>query len=77
MDTLVTSSATIAGRRLGYARVSTADQDEALQIAALEKAGVDALYVDHGVSGTAASRPRFDAMLANLRPGDSVVVYSG
>lgn len=59
-----------------YARVSTADQDEALQIAALEKAGVDALYVNHGVSGTATSRPRFDAMLANLRPGDSVVVYS-
>jgi DNA invertase Pin-like site-specific DNA recombinase len=65
-----------SGRRLGYARVSTADQDEALQIAALEAAGVDALFIDHGVSGTVTSRPRFDAMLADLREGDVVVVYS-
>lgn len=64
------------GRRLGYARVSTNDQDEALQVRALEGAGVDALYIDHGVSGTATSRPRFDALLADLREGDTVVVYS-
>lgn len=43
---------------------------------ALEAAGVDALFIDHSVSGTATSRPRFDAMLADLRPGDTVVVYS-
>lgn len=65
-----------ASRRLGYARVSTDSQDEALQVRALEKAGIDALYIDHGVSGAATSRPRFDAMLADLRPGDTVVVYS-
>ncbi|KXO99428.1 resolvase [Tsukamurella tyrosinosolvens] len=47
-----------------------------MQIAALDRAGVDALYVDHGVSGAATSRPRFDAMLADLRPGDTVIVYS-
>lgn len=76
MDALVTPSATTVGRRLGYARVSTEAQDEALQVRALEAAGVDALFIDHGVSGTATSRPRFDAMLADLRPGDSVVVYS-
>lgn len=64
------------GRRLGYARVSTDEQDEALQVRALERAGIDALYIDHGVSGAAVSRPRFDAMLADLRPGDTVVVYS-
>lgn len=66
----------ITPRRLGYARVSTNDQDEALQVRALEAAGVDALYIDHGVSGTSTSRPRFDAMLADLHPGDTVVVYS-
>ncbi len=65
-----------AGRRLGYARVSTDEQDETLQIRALERAGIDALYIDHGVSGAAVSRPRFDAMLNDLRPGDTVVVYS-
>ncbi|GAA4403745.1 recombinase family protein [Tsukamurella soli] len=67
---------TASGRRLGYARVSTDAQDESLQIAALDRAGIDALYVDHGVSGTATSRPRFDALLTDLREGDTVVVYS-
>ncbi len=71
-----TEAAAVTGRRLGYARVSTDEQDEALQVAALERAGIDALYVDHGVSGAATSRPRFDAMLAALRPGDTVVIYS-
>jgi DNA invertase Pin-like site-specific DNA recombinase len=74
MDTTATIAPT--GRRLGYARVSTDDQDEALQVRALEAAGIDAVYVDHGVSGTATSRPRFDVLLADLRRGDVVVVYS-
>lgn len=64
------------GRRLGYARCSTDEQDEALQVRALEAAGIDALYIDHGVSGAKTSRPRLDAMLADLQPGDAVVVYS-
>jgi DNA invertase Pin-like site-specific DNA recombinase len=75
MDTTNTSAAP-TGRRLGYARVSTDAQDEALQVRALEAAGIDALFIDHGVSGTATSRPRFDALLADLRSGDTVVVYS-
>jgi DNA invertase Pin-like site-specific DNA recombinase len=65
-----------SGRRLGYARVSTHDQDETLQVRALEKTGIDALFIDHGVSGTATSRPRFDAMIDGLEEGDVVVVYS-
>ncbi|SIF24528.1 recombinase family protein [Mycobacteroides abscessus] len=75
MDTNITDNAPV-GRRLGYVRVSTDEQDETLQIRALERAGIDALYIDHGVSGAAVSRPRFDAMLIDLRPGDTVVVYS-
>jgi DNA invertase Pin-like site-specific DNA recombinase len=75
MDTTNTAAAP-AGRRLGYARVSTDGQDGALQVRVLESAGIDALYIDHGVSGTATSRPRFDALLADLQPGDTVVVYS-
>lgn len=60
----------------GYARVSTADQDEALQLRALDKAGVTAVYTDHGVSGSTTSRPRLDELLAELRAGDVFVVYS-
>ncbi|MCS3782077.1 recombinase family protein [Tsukamurella ocularis] len=63
-------------RRIGYARVSTDKQDESLQLRALDAAGVDSVYVDHGVSGAMVSRPRLNAMLTDLRQGDTVVVYS-
>ncbi|MDN5731194.1 MAG: recombinase family protein [Yaniella sp.] len=61
--------------RIGYARVSTVDQDAELQLAALEAAGGDKLFTDHGVSGTKASRPQLDEMLNYLRPGDTVVIW--
>ncbi|MDN6172603.1 MAG: recombinase family protein, partial [Yaniella sp.] len=61
--------------RIGYARVSTVDQDADLQLAALEAAGVDKIFTDHGVSGTKASRPQLDEMLNYLRPGDTVVIW--
>ena len=38
------------GRKIGYVRVSDADQSEALQIDALKAAGCAKLYTDHGVS---------------------------
>ncbi|CPV96833.1 site-specific recombinase PinR [Mycobacteroides abscessus subsp. abscessus] len=69
-------SSTLSGRRLGYMRVSTDSQDELLQRQALEKAGVDALYMDHAVSGTTTSRPKLDKMLADMQSGDTVVFYS-
>jgi DNA invertase Pin-like site-specific DNA recombinase len=61
--------------RLGYARVSTADQDTELQIRELEAAGCERVYRDHGVSGTKASRPELDKMLDRLSRGDEVVVW--
>src|SRR5690625_425196 len=61
--------------RIGYARVSTNDQDAQLQIEALEKAGVDKIFTDHGVSGSKASRPQLDEMLDYLRDGDTVVIW--
>lgn len=67
---------TTAGRRLGYAHVSTDAQDEALQTIALERAAIDALFIDHSVSGTRTSRPRLDAMLAQAAMGDTIVVNS-
>ena len=61
--------------RLGYARVSTADQDTELQIRELEAAGCERIYRDHGISGTKTSRPELDKMLDRLSQGDEVVVW--
>jgi DNA invertase Pin-like site-specific DNA recombinase len=60
--------------RLGYARVSTLEQDESLQRDALAAAGCDRLFVDKA-SGKLGPRPALDAMLDQLRPGDTVVVW--
>jgi len=65
---------THTGLSFGYARVSTTQQDEALQRDALEAAGVDRVYVDHA-SGAADSRPALDEILGQLRPGDTVVIW--
>lgn len=61
--------------RLGYARVSSAGQDTALQIRDLEAAGCERIYRDHGISGTRTSRPELDKMLDSLSRGDEVVVW--
>lgn len=61
--------------RIGYARVSTSDQNIVLQTDALEKAGCERVYADRGVSGTKSSRPELDRMIAALREGDAVVVW--
>ena len=60
--------------KLGYARVSTLQQDEALQRDALEVAGCERIFVDKA-SGKLESRPALDALLDQARPGDTVVVW--
>ncbi|OUM43810.1 recombinase family protein [Arthrobacter sedimenti] len=60
---------------IGYARVSTLEQNVDLQHAALRAAGCDRIFTDHGVSGTRASRPELDKLLDHLRAGDEVVVW--
>jgi DNA invertase Pin-like site-specific DNA recombinase len=62
------------GSLLGYARVSTAEQDAALQVDELTAAGCYRVYTDYA-SGTLDRRPELDAVLAQLRPGDSLVVW--
>ncbi|WP_280264660.1 recombinase family protein [Nocardia wallacei] len=61
--------------RYGYARVSTRDQSTDHQVDALRAAGVEDehLFVEK-VSGKLASRPKLDALLEILQPGDTVVV---
>ncbi len=60
--------------RLGYARVSTADQTPASQLDALNAAGCDEVFVDHA-SGTTTDRPQLNVVLGRLRPGDTLVVW--
>ncbi|BBY98347.1 recombinase family protein [Mycolicibacterium fallax] len=60
---------------IGYARVSTADQNADLQLRALEAAGVEKVYTDQGVSGSLASRPEWDKCLDMLREGDVLCVW--
>jgi DNA invertase Pin-like site-specific DNA recombinase len=60
---------------IGYARVSTADQNPQLQLDALKGAGVARIFTDHGVSGSTVSRPQLDACLDHLREGDVLTVW--
>ena len=64
------------GQRIGYARVSTDDQNLDLQLDALHKAGIgdDRLYSDTA-SGKDADRKELLACLKALREGDTLVVW--
>jgi len=65
---------TVAVVLLGYARVSTAEQNPDHQTDALTRAGVEParVYLDKA-SGAKASRPQLDALLRDLRDGDVLV----
>ena len=60
---------------IGYARVSTAEQDLALQLDALQAAGTTRVFEDRGVSGAKTERPGLTAALSFLREGDTLVVW--
>src|SRR5829696_10175689 len=60
---------------IGYARVSTTDQNPKLQLDALREAGATRVFNDHGVSGSTADRPGLDACLDHLREGDVLTVW--
>jgi DNA invertase Pin-like site-specific DNA recombinase len=62
------------GHLLGYARVSTAEQNADLQTDELTAAGCWRVYTDHA-SGTLDRRPQLDKVLEDLRPGDTLVVW--
>ena len=60
--------------RIGYARVSTEDQNLSLQLDALQKAGCDQILQDQ-MSGTRSDRPGLKDSLTHLREGDTFVVW--
>lgn len=59
---------------IGYARVSTNDQDTALQVAALKGAGCERIYREKA-SGGRWERPELQQLLNQLRKGDVLVVW--
>ncbi|WP_044345976.1 recombinase family protein, partial [Pseudomonas meliae] len=59
---------------IGYARVSTQDQNLQLQYDALASAGCKKLF-DDKVSGSRADRPGLSKALEMLREGDTLVVW--
>jgi DNA invertase Pin-like site-specific DNA recombinase len=60
--------------KIGYARVSTDDQNMSLQLDALAAAGCDRVFQD-AISGATVKRPGLDAALAALQPGDVLTVW--
>ena len=60
--------------KVGYARVSTAQQSPQLQIDALQSAGCQKIYQEIA-SGAKSQRPQLEQMLSQLRGGDVLVVW--
>jgi len=60
--------------KVGYIRISTHEQNEALQKDALQLAGCERLFTDH-ISGSKFERKGLDEALAFLRSGDTFVVW--
>ena len=59
---------------IGYARVSTQEQDSAAQVAALREYGCDDIF-EEKASGGRWDRPRLRELIGQLRDGDVVVVW--
>ena len=63
-----------AGMRIGYARVSTLDQNLDLQMQALRKAGCKKIFREK-ISGASRNRPELQRMLDQIREGDTILVW--
>jgi DNA invertase Pin-like site-specific DNA recombinase len=68
-------SEVIAGQKVGYARVSSKDQNLERQTAALRKEKCFRIFTDTG-SGSSTDRPGLDGALGYVRPGDQLAVTS-
>ena len=61
--------------KIGYIRISTADQNTARQELLMEQLGVDEVYIDR-MSGKNTNRPELKKMMEYVRRGDTVIVES-
>lgn len=60
---------------IGYARVSTVEQDPSTQVEQLNAAGCERVFVEHGKSSRRRDRPQWIACTDYMRRGDVLVVY--
>jgi DNA invertase Pin-like site-specific DNA recombinase len=60
---------------VGYARVSTRDQDLTIQLTALERAGCDEIYQEKRSGAEGKDQPVRDEILAQLQPADTLTVW--
>lgn len=60
---------------IGYARISTDEQNLAMQLDALRLAGCQQVFCDEGISGAATERRALNEALASLEAGDVLVVW--
>lgn len=61
--------------KIGYIRVSTAEQNEARQEVLMKELGVEQIYIDKQ-TGKNMDRPELKKMMAFVREGDTVIVES-
>lgn len=61
--------------KIGYARVSTDEQNLDLQLDALKDAGCETIYTDEGISGIAKKRDGLSEALSSVGKGDALVVW--
>lgn len=73
-DRIVLPPAANTGVLLGYARVSTDEQNLELQVDALKGAGCDPIYTDK-TSGATTIKPGLEELLSYARKGDTLVVW--
>ncbi|HZK70808.1 MAG TPA: recombinase family protein [Clostridia bacterium] len=63
----------MSGYKIGYARVSTQDQNLDRQTDQLKEAGCNKIYQEK-ITGTKKERPELDKMLGDIRKGDTIIV---
>ena len=75
MELIMSNTVSTKGHSIGYARVSSVDQDTARQLEALNTLGIDRLFEDKA-SGKDINRPQLAEAMKYARSGDTVVVHS-
>jgi DNA invertase Pin-like site-specific DNA recombinase len=62
-------------KRIGYARVSTVEQNLDMQVSALRESGCGEIFSDQGISGADFQRPGLKKAIRHLEAGDMLVVW--